>query len=133
MVAAVCAIVANQRPVSEEQQVGVRVEERAASIAAEAIDVPSVTSCVLSVYAGLSVDVYPVPSTGVDGGQAYQARKLFLPPGSMDIVSKSPAPRDDSRYLSAPLARIYDIVLVAVLVEQRLRVATGRVHGGRAR
>lgn len=32
-------------------------------------------------------------------------------------------------YLSTPLARVHDIVLVAVLVEQRLWVATGGVHG----
>jgi hypothetical protein len=51
MVAAIRAIVADQRPVSEEQQVGVRVEERAAGVATEAVNMPSVASYALSVYA----------------------------------------------------------------------------------
>jgi len=42
VVAAVGAVVANERAVAEQQQVGVRVEEGAARVAAEAVNVPSV-------------------------------------------------------------------------------------------
>lgn len=42
-------------------------------------------------------------------------------------------PRAVANYLSTPLTRIHDIVLVAVLVEQRLRVATRGVHCERVR
>jgi hypothetical protein len=42
VVAAVGAVVADEGAVSEEQQVGVRVEEGAARVAAEAVDMPSV-------------------------------------------------------------------------------------------
>jgi hypothetical protein len=44
VVAAVCAVVAYQRAVAEEEQVGVRVEQGAARVAAEAVDMPSVSS-----------------------------------------------------------------------------------------
>lgn len=44
VVAAVCAIVAYQGAVAEEQQIGIRVEQGAAGVAAEAVDVPSVAS-----------------------------------------------------------------------------------------
>lgn len=44
VVAAVRAVVADERSVAEEQQVGVRVEEGAAGVAAEAVDVPSIAS-----------------------------------------------------------------------------------------
>jgi hypothetical protein len=44
VVAAVCAVVAYQRAVAEEQQVRIRVEEGPACITAEAVDVPSVSS-----------------------------------------------------------------------------------------
>jgi hypothetical protein len=43
VVAAICAVVAYQGAVAEEQQVRVRVEQRAARVAAEAVDVPSVS------------------------------------------------------------------------------------------
>jgi hypothetical protein len=43
MVAAVCAVVAYQRAVAEQQQVRIRVEEGAARVAAEAVDMPSVS------------------------------------------------------------------------------------------
>ena len=49
VVAAVGAVVAYQRAVAEQQQVRVRVEEGAAGVAAEAVDVPSVSRCSLSV------------------------------------------------------------------------------------
>ena len=42
--AAVCAVVAYQRSIAEQEQVGVGVEEGAASVASKAIDVPSVSS-----------------------------------------------------------------------------------------
>jgi hypothetical protein len=44
VVAAICAVVAYQRAVAEQQQVRVRVEQGAAGVAAEAVDVPSVPS-----------------------------------------------------------------------------------------
>lgn len=44
VVAAVCAVVAYERAVAEEEQVRVRVEEGAARVAAEAVDVPPVAS-----------------------------------------------------------------------------------------
>lgn len=49
MVAAVCAVVADEGAIAEQQQVGVRVEQGAAGVAAEAVDVPSVPSCLVSV------------------------------------------------------------------------------------
>jgi hypothetical protein len=49
VVAAICAVVAYQRAVAEQQQVRVRVEEGTAGVAAEAVDVPSVTRCLMSV------------------------------------------------------------------------------------
>lgn len=49
VVAAVCAVVAYQRAVAEQQQVCVRVEKGAARVAAEAVDVPSVPRCSMSV------------------------------------------------------------------------------------
>jgi hypothetical protein len=53
VVATVCAVVANERAIAEEQEVGVRVEEGAARVATEAVDVPSVPRCLLSVcYSG---------------------------------------------------------------------------------
>ena len=45
VVTAVRAIVAYQRAIAEEQEVRIRVEEGAAGVAAEAVDVPSVPSC----------------------------------------------------------------------------------------
>lgn len=61
MVAAVCAVVAYQGAVAEEEQVGVRVEEGAARVAAEAVDVPSVASCArlagAAVVVGVDVEV----------------------------------------------------------------------------
>jgi hypothetical protein len=43
MIAAIGAVVAYQGAVAEEQQVRIRVEESAARIAAEAVDMPSVS------------------------------------------------------------------------------------------
>jgi hypothetical protein len=45
MVAAVGAVVADERAVAKQEQVCVRVEEGAAGVAAEAVDVPSVARC----------------------------------------------------------------------------------------
>lgn len=45
VVAAVCAVVAYERSVAEQEEIGVGVEESAAGVAAEAVDVPSVASC----------------------------------------------------------------------------------------
>jgi hypothetical protein len=50
VVAAVCAVVAYQGAVAEQEQVGVRVEQGAARVAAEAVDVPSVAGCGVLVW-----------------------------------------------------------------------------------
>jgi hypothetical protein len=42
--AAVCAVVANERAIAEEKEVGIRVQQGAAGVASEAIEVPSVAS-----------------------------------------------------------------------------------------
>jgi hypothetical protein len=47
VVAAISAVVADQRAVTEEQKVGIGIEEGAAGVAAEAVDVPSVASCLV--------------------------------------------------------------------------------------
>jgi hypothetical protein len=53
VVAAICAVVAYQGAVAEEQQVRVRVEQRAARVAAEAVNVPSVSGwAMLACYTG---------------------------------------------------------------------------------
>ena len=44
VVAAVCAVIAYQGPIAEEQEVGVGIEECTAGVAAEAVNVPSVPS-----------------------------------------------------------------------------------------
>lgn len=49
MVAAVGAVVADERAIAEEQQVGIRVEQGAARVAAKAVDVPSIPSWPMSV------------------------------------------------------------------------------------
>ena len=41
---AVCTIIANERAVTEEKEVGIRIEEGITCVAAEAIDMPSVPS-----------------------------------------------------------------------------------------
>lgn len=43
VVAAICTVVAYQGAVAEQQQVRIRVEEGAARVAAEAVDMPSVS------------------------------------------------------------------------------------------
>jgi hypothetical protein len=43
--AAVCAIVADERSIAEQEEVGIGVEECAASIAAKAVYMPSIASC----------------------------------------------------------------------------------------
>jgi hypothetical protein len=44
-IAAVCTVVADEGAVAEEEQVGVGVEQGAASVTSEAVDVPSVAGC----------------------------------------------------------------------------------------
>jgi hypothetical protein len=54
VVAAVGAVVADERAIAEQEQVGVGVEEGAAGVAAEAVNVPTVASCaVLAVLAAV--------------------------------------------------------------------------------
>jgi hypothetical protein len=49
------------------------------------------------------------------------------------VLATAPRLETTPTYFTAPLARIYDIILIAILVEQRLRIAAGRVHGGQVR
>lgn len=49
VVAAICTIVANEGAIAEEEEVRIGVEEGTAGVAAEAVYVPSVASCDLSV------------------------------------------------------------------------------------
>lgn len=44
--AAVCAVVADERAVAEEEEICIGVEKRATRVAAKAVNVPSVPSCV---------------------------------------------------------------------------------------
>ena len=44
-VAAVGAIVADERAIAQQEQIGVGVEEGAARVASEAVDMPSIASC----------------------------------------------------------------------------------------
>jgi hypothetical protein len=43
--AAICTIVADQGPITEEQEVGIGIEKGAAAVASEAFEMPSVASC----------------------------------------------------------------------------------------
>lgn len=83
MIAAVCAVVADERAVAEQKQVGIGVEQGAAGVAAEAVDVPSITSCRLLVpldgrWAGLEGR----EGRNVSTKNAYLAQRPFLPRGS---------------------------------------------------
>jgi len=55
VIAAICAVVAYERSIAKEEEVRVGVEESAAGVAAEAIDMPSVSSCTAL---DISVEVY---------------------------------------------------------------------------
>ncbi len=50
--ARICTIVAYQRAVSKKQEVGIGVEQGAACVASEAVEMPSVTSCWNKLLAG---------------------------------------------------------------------------------
>ena len=45
--AAVCTIVADERAITKEEEIRIRVEQRAASVATEAVNVPSVASYII--------------------------------------------------------------------------------------
>lgn len=62
----------------------------------------------------------------------YRVRTPCPLQGSNNAVSRSKEMGAEHSYLSTPLARIHHIVLIAVLVQQRLRVAARRVHDGQA-
>lgn len=55
--AAVGTVVANQRPVAEEEEICVGVEESAAGVASETVDVPSVARC----------EMFNIPASQGDG------------------------------------------------------------------
>jgi hypothetical protein len=135
VVAAVGAVVADERAVAEQQEVRVRVEQGAAGVAAEAVNVPSVPRCLVSVSHsqtalggggggchGVKVSRYHC----VSEGNAYQAQRPFLPRESGLALATAAANRQEQQeYLAAPLARIHDIVLV----QRRLWVRSGGLHG----
>jgi hypothetical protein len=74
VVAAVCAVVADEGAVAEQQQVGVRVEQGAARVTAEAVNVPSVPGCRGSVCAG---------GSGQAGGRGDVPSSKALPSSSI--------------------------------------------------
>jgi hypothetical protein len=113
MVAAVCAVVAYQRAVAEQQQVRIRVEEGAARVAAEAVDMPSVSG-----WAMLAYDMLGRWSGGSGGGR--KARGWRWSRRGIHTEFKGLAFLED---LSASLARIYDLVL-----DRRLWVGPGTLH-----
>jgi hypothetical protein len=88
VIAAVGAIVANERAIAEQQQVGVRVEQGAARVAAEAVNVPSVPGCEGSVCAG----------GGLAAGATYQAQRPCPPQVSLHT------PCTDRRHRPGPAA-----------------------------
>jgi hypothetical protein len=127
VVAAVCAVVAYQRAVAEEQQVRIRVEEGAARVAAEAVDVPSVSSwALLACYSagGASCAGGGGRREGrcVSLGNAYRVRRPFLPRGSRLPLAIARI-WVSCPYLSASLARVDYFIL-----ERRLWVCTWTVH-----
>jgi hypothetical protein len=127
VIAAVCAVVAYQRAVAEKQQIRIRVEEGTASVAAEAVDVPSVSSwAMLACYSAGGVSCVGGgrrEGRRVSLGNAYRVRRPFLPRGSRlplaiaGIWVSCP-------YLSTSLARVDYFIL-----ERRLWVCTRTVHG----
>jgi hypothetical protein len=81
MVAAVCAVVAYQRAVAEQQQVRIRVEEGAARVAAEAVDMPSVSGEFkgLAFLEDLSASLARIYDLVLD-------RRLWIGPGALHGV-----------------------------------------------
>lgn len=79
VVAAVGAVVAYQGAVAEQQEVRVRVEQGAAGVAAEAVDVPSVASCCALVCHPTRAVGRAGARDGVSARNAYRARMPFLP------------------------------------------------------
>lgn len=127
VVAAVGAVVADERAVAEEQEVRVRVEEGAARVAAEAVNVPSVPGWAMSACYSMKCGGRQARGTWrCLGRSCIPSSKAF--PSSRIWTRVSEGQHADRRrlYLSTPLARIYDIVLV----HGRLWVRSGRVHGG---
>ncbi|KAH8632094.1 hypothetical protein IG631_13777 [Alternaria alternata] len=88
MVAAVCAVIAYQRAVAEQQQVRIRVEEGAARVAAEAVDMPSVSGWAMLAYdmlgrwSGGVVVGGRREGGGVPAGNTYRVQRPCLPRGS---------------------------------------------------
>lgn len=126
VVAAVGAVVAYQRAVTKEEEVRVRVEQGAAGVAAEAVDVPSVAGCG-DVSGGCRAEwkARARRRVPVAGCSAYLVRMPCLPRESawaISVVFRRAI--NLGVYLSAPLARIHDIVLV----QRRLWISAWRLH-----
>jgi hypothetical protein len=118
VVAAICAVVAYQRAVAEQQQVRVRVEQGAAGVAAEAVDVPSVPSWSVLVW-HTAMAAQARQERGIPSSKAFPSSRIWA------AVSNGGQSCWAVAYLPAPLARIDDIVLVG----GRLWVRSWRVHG----
>ena len=138
MVAAVCAVVAYQRAVAQQQQVGVRVEQGAARVAAEAVDVPSVSRCRdrlvgttaarAATLSGAHTELKGLALLEdlelrrlADGGRWTVGGGLWR--GGLAVCGQGIG----GPHLSTPLARIDDIVLV----DGRLGIGPWRLHCGR--
>ena len=107
-VATVRAVIANEGAVAEQKQVGVRVEQSAACVAAETVDVPSVAGCEEVRRRRWCVLV--------DAEGTYQARRLCPPPISAQRGRSAIAPHVQSdrsnAYLAAALAWVDGILAV---------------------
>jgi len=125
-VAAVRAVVTDERAVAEEEQVSVGVEEGAARVAAEAVNVPSVAGCT-------AVPVSSRPHQylgGRKGGSRTELESLSLLQYLRAAWSASSHPRHsgcgvrDTPHLSAAFAWIHHILLVI----GRLGIHAGGIH-----
>jgi hypothetical protein len=78
VVAAICTVVAYQRAVAEQQQVRIRIEEGAARVAAEAVDMPSVSGEFkgLAFFEDLSASLARIYDLVLD-------RRLWVGPGTL--------------------------------------------------
>lgn len=96
-IAAICTVVADEGTVAEEEQVGVGVEQGAASVTSEAVNVPSVAGC----EGGMSVRRFAVNGTVV---MTYRARKPCLPPRSAQdsVSSQWPCASSSGEWRTSP-------------------------------
>ena len=123
-VAAVCAVVVDERAVAEKEEVCIRVEEGTASVTSEAVDMPSVAGCKMESAAFMvsGAGVHERMRVWLD--QAYLVRMPFLLLISAGRQSSGLFDRYSMSYLSTAFAWIHRIALI----HWRLGVSTRRVH-----